>query len=147
MELLASSHAAKHGGRSVIIIDDDADLLEALKFDLELEGFSVQCHLRSGTVVAEALPTSEACLIIDYRLPGLHGLDLLQRLRANGVRLPAIIITTHPKAAVLLRAAALGATVVEKPLLGDAFILAIENALARAVSLVDKGGQLTARPH
>jgi two-component system response regulator FixJ len=137
MGLLACRNGAKHGRRSVIIIDDDAALLEALKFALELEGFSVQCHLRSGTVVAQTLPTSNACLVIDYQMPGLDGLDLLKRLRANGVRLPAIIITTLPKASVLIDAAALGATVVEKPLLGNAFIVAIENALARPVSLDD----------
>ncbi len=135
MELLASSHGAKHGGQSVIIIDDDADLLDALKFGLELEGFSVQCHLRSGTLRTETLPTSDACLIIDYRLPGIDGLDLLQRLRGNGVMLPAIIVTTHPSAEVLIRAVALGATVVEKPLLGDALALAIENAFARQLEI------------
>ncbi len=131
MDRLSSSLGAEHRRGTVIIVDDDAALLEALKFGLELEGFSVQGHLRSGALLAEKLPTSEACLVIDYRLPGLDGLDLLQALRVSGVVLPAIIITSDPDATLLVRAAALGALVIEKPLLGDALTLAIGNALAR----------------
>jgi two-component system response regulator FixJ len=133
MEPIASSHGARHERGSVIIIDDDAALLEALKFGLELEGFSVLCHASAGAVLAATLPASGACLIIDYRLPGLDGLDLLRRLRAKGVELPAIIVTSRPKAALLLRAAALGATIVEKPLLSDALTVAIENAVSRSI--------------
>ena len=133
MEPPESSHGVGKSRGSVIIVDDDADLLEALKFGLELEGFEVQCHASSGAALTETLPTSGACVIIDYRLPDFDGLQLLRRLRAKGVELPAIIVTSHPKAGLLLRAATLGATIIEKPLLGDAFTVAIENAVSRSI--------------
>jgi two-component system response regulator FixJ len=132
MESLATSHGKQVRG-SVILVEDDTGLLEALKFGLELEGFEVQCHASPSAVLAETLPAADACLIIDYWLPGLDGLSLLLRLRTLGVGLPAIIITSHPTAAVLLRAATLGATVVEKPLLEDTLSTAIRNAIASQV--------------
>ena len=62
----------------------------------------------------------------------MTGLDLLRRMRANHIALPAIIITTNPRPSLQARAAALHAIVVEKPLLGDALITAVDEALDAA---------------
>jgi two-component system response regulator FixJ len=123
-------------GQIVVIVDDDQALLEALTFSLELEGFEVRGHRSAETVDAEALPKTRCCLVIDYKLPDLNGIDLLDRLRRQAVALPAIIITSHAKAEMLTRCRALGAAVVEKPLLGDGLLTAIRNALARSAAPV-----------
>ena len=59
----------------------------------------------------------------------MNGLDLLAELRRRQVVAPAILITTHPSAAVRERATATGAALVEKPLLGDALFQEIHAAL------------------
>src|SRR5262249_8979595 len=60
-----------------------------------------------------------SCLVIDYKLPDIDGMDLARRLRGAGVTAPMILITSNPDARCRARAARDGAVIVEKPLLGD----------------------------
>jgi two-component system response regulator FixJ len=66
--------------------------------------------------------------VIDYNLPGMNGLTPLDKLRERAVSMPAILITTHPSAAVCQRAAAAGISIIEKPLLGNALIEGVRHA-------------------
>jgi FixJ family two-component response regulator len=59
----------------------------------------------------------------------MNGLDLLARLRERNVRLPAILITTHPGARIRDRAALAGARLIEKPLLSDTLFQGIRAAV------------------
>lgn len=116
-------------GQTVIVIDDDPAVLAALQFALELEGFAVEVfHEGSELLSGDRLPRA-GCLVIDYVLPGMNGLDVLAALRSRRVTLPAILITTHPSTILRERAAAQGMQIVEKPLLGDALINAIRHSL------------------
>jgi len=102
----------------VLVVDDDSALLAALEFALKAEGYSVQSC--SGAEAAlRASPDQLACLVIDYKLPDIDGMDLAQRLRDAGVTAPMILMTTNPDARCRARAARDGAVIVEKPLLGD----------------------------
>lgn len=103
----------------VVLLDDDAALRQALTFSLEIEGYRVESCATGEELVAQILPDRDACLVLDYRLGGMSGLDVLQTLRDRGVRLPAILITSNPAPAVRERASQLQAQLVEKPLLGD----------------------------
>ena len=104
----------------ILLVDDDPAIRSSLTFALGLEGFEVEAF-ESGEALAErgALP-DDACLVLDYRLPGLDGLSTLALLRSRDVRLPAIIITSNPNRAVREGAAKAGAGLIEKPLLCDA---------------------------
>lgn len=113
-----------------MIVDSDTALLGALRFDLELDGFAVETHRSVASLRPDRLPVVEACLVIEDNLPGQRGLDLLRRLRSASIGLPAIVMTSQPTAAFAQRAEALGAAMLEKPLLGDALNLAIRRALA-----------------
>jgi FixJ family two-component response regulator len=115
----------------VILVDDDAALLRALRFSLELEGFAVEAYETGENVPADALPRAGACLVIDYILPGEDGLALLTRLRGRGVVLPAIIVTSHARPALRRQAQEMDASIVEKPLLGPALISEIRTLLAQ----------------
>ena len=117
------------GQPTAIIVDDDEDLLNALRFSLELDGLHVQTHRSEATVSVSALPASNACLVLDYRLPDSNGLDLLSALHRAGVSLPAILITSHASPAVREAAWTAGAVLIEKPLLGDTLVTAIRKLL------------------
>ncbi len=116
---------------AVILVDDDPAVTHAMQFSFDLEGLDVRSFRDGESVLAvNDLPKS-GCLILDHNLPGMDGLALLERLRAAGVGLPAILITTNPRAALRNRAAAAGVPIVEKPLLTDALLTTVRKALAR----------------
>jgi len=117
--MLAETTTLIRPAPTVVLLDDDAALRMALTFSLEIEGYRVEACATGEELMALDLPPSEACLILDYRLGGMSGLDVLQALRQRGVQLPAVLITSNPTPGVRARAARLQAQVVEKPLLGD----------------------------
>ncbi len=114
---------------TVVIIDDDPAVRNSLKFALEVEGFAVRTYSSGADLLNEPELPSDGCLVVDYKLPELNGLDLLLELRKREVDLPAILITTHPNTAVRLRAARAGVTVIEKPLLTDTLFQGIRAVL------------------
>lgn len=121
---------AGHTPSIMALVEDDEAVLRALKFAFEAEGYIVHAFASAEAMLAEA-PDGCVCFVLDLKLPGMSGLDLYDRLRANGQAAPAILITTHPPNAVLARAAAAGVQVVEKPLLGQALTEAVCAAAER----------------
>jgi len=113
----------------VFVVDDDAAVRRSLAFALDLDGFDVETLESGEALLLRDLPTDHACLVIDERLPGASGLETLRQLRARHVDLPAILVTSHPKAAFRAAAAAAGVPVLEKPLLGETLIAAIHAAV------------------
>ena len=109
----------------IVVVDDDPAVLGSLKFSLELEGFCVETYRSGSELLADPAASRSGCLVIDLKLPGMDGLDLLAALRKNNVSTPAILITSHPTAALRRRAAEEDTPIVEKPLLGDALLDAI----------------------
>ena len=81
----------------MLIVDDEPDILEGTKWAFELAGFEV-CTAASGE---EALPQARAfkpeVLLIDYKLPGVSGLDVLREAKLEDPKTVAIMITgfTH----------------------------------------------------
>ena len=116
---------------TVVLVDDDLALLNALRFSLEIDGYRVVTCQTGEQLVRTPLP-EQACLVIDFRLSGLDGLEALDDLRRRHVTLPAILITSYASPSLRARAGRLQATVVEKPLLGDALIARIREVLPLA---------------
>jgi two-component system, LuxR family, response regulator FixJ len=105
---------------TIIVVEDDAAVRQSIKFSLELEGFAVRTYADAEELLNEATLPLFGCLVIDYNLPALNGLEVLLQLRNRHVRLPAIVITSYPSRTVRERAAAAGASIVEKPLFNHA---------------------------
>ena len=114
----------------ILLVDDDAALRTALKFSLELEGFDVETYESAEALLLRDDVARKACMVVDLNLPGIDGLEAVRQMRLRGANLPALLITSHPRAAVRDGAAALGAAIVEKPLLGDQLMGEIRAALA-----------------
>lgn len=113
----------------VFAIDDDDAVRASLRFALEVEGFTVEDY-RSGEDLLSAPDRGRpACLIVDYRLPGIDGMALVSALRARGVQCPAILTTTDPPAEAWRQASHAGVTVLEKPLFGDVLAESIRAAV------------------
>ncbi|MDD3447148.1 MAG: response regulator [Zavarzinia sp.] len=104
----------------IVLIEDDAALLDALSFALDTEGYATRAFLGEEGVLDAADLTDARCFVIDYMLAPLDGLELLAELRRRGAKAPAILITTGPDRHCRRRARMMGAAIVEKPLMTDA---------------------------
>ena len=101
----------------VLLVDDDADVRNALKFSLEVEGFSVRLYPTPEALLAEEDLPAAGCLVIDYRMPEIDGLELVERLRSRGVALPVLLISGRVTRSLRDRASSIGIRdVLEKPL-------------------------------
>lgn len=103
----------------LLLIEDDPAVLGALTFAFDTEGYRVAAHRDPTALLAAPHIERPACIVIDHGLPGISGLHVLSKLRARGITAPALLITTHPTAALMREAGAARVEIVEKPLLGD----------------------------
>ena len=115
----------------VIVVDDDAAVRDSLKFALELEGLTVRAYDGGDALLADPALPARGCLVVDYYMPSMNGIDLVGRLRRRRVSMPAILITAKVTEGMRRSAARAGiGLVLEKPL-GDASLLeGIRGALA-----------------
>ena len=117
--------------RTVAVVDDDPAVLGALHFALWTEGYNVRTFASAEAALAADGIEKADCYILDVRLPGIGGLEFLARLRKQGVKAPAVVVTTHPDPRCRRDAQQSGAQIVEKPLMGDALSRKIGDLLAR----------------
>ena len=116
----------------IVVVDDDVAVCNSLKFSLELEGFTVRTF-RSGAELLRAGNFGDCdCFVVDQRMPGMSGMDLIARLREHEVATPAILIISQPSDALSVRAAKVAVPIVEKPFLSNALVDKIREACQQA---------------
>src|SRR5262249_31395423 len=95
----------------------------------EVEGIEVHSYA-SALEFLDASPDVNGCLIIDVDMPGVDGINLLDRLRRNGTVAPAILVTGAAISQGLRSAAVrLSAALFAKPLLPEELISAVKSVL------------------
>jgi FixJ family two-component response regulator len=115
----------------IFVIDDDAAVRRSLKFALEQEGLEVHLYDSGEHLLGERDLPQSGCLVVDYVMPGMDGITLVERLRQRHVYLPAILITAKDSPKVLERALRSGfQQVLEKPLEDSSLLDSIRVALA-----------------
>jgi two-component system response regulator FixJ len=115
----------------VLVVDDDAAVRAALKFALEVEGFRVRLYDSPEAVLDDFELPERGCLVVDYRMPRMDGIELIERLRERQVALPAILISARVNTQLRRLAERIGlAGVLEKPLSDAALVDSIRSALA-----------------
>jgi two-component system, LuxR family, response regulator FixJ len=122
-----------HRGK-VYVIDDDGAVRDSLDFLLGAADFDVTLF-ESAQHFLDALPSDFGCVVSDVRMPGIDGIELLQRLKANRSMLPVLIMTGHGDVPLAVEAMKLGAVdFLEKPFEDDRLIGMIDVALKQAES-------------
>ncbi len=112
----------------VIVVDDDFGVLHSIKRVLSSKGFEVVA-LQSSEGLEEYLPESNL-LLMDIRLEGERGTDVVEKLRAKGFNIPVIFITAYADADAVVSASRLGAVdVLKKPFSSQELLQAVKNAL------------------
>ncbi|WP_347546869.1 chemotaxis protein CheB [Roseomonas sp. CAU 1739] len=118
---------------TIFIIDDDSQVRAAIRAVLEDAGMLVEDHADAKAFLDVYRPDGEGCVLVDARLPGMDGLELLDRFRAAGHRLPTIMITGHGDVRMVVQAMKAGAVdFIEKPVSRDDLLASIGRALERA---------------
>lgn len=113
---------------TVFVVDDDPAVLVSLRFLLETEGFTVQTFANSQALLSSDLPGSNDCLVVDYKMTGLNGLELVRELRNRQIFTPAVLITVYD--GIADKAAAVGIHhVIQKPHIEESLIAHIQAAL------------------
>ena len=114
----------------VMVVHDDEAIRDALDFALGLEGVDVCRHEAGGALLADPALPQAACLVLRHHLPGMDGLEILARVRARGLTMPAVLLTSHATPDVQARARAAGVwLLLEKPIMDDALVSAIAKLL------------------
>jgi FixJ family two-component response regulator len=97
------------GNEFIAIVDDDESVQSALQDLIEADGLSAKCFGSAEEFLESGLQHRTACLISDLRMPGMSGLELQARLKADGYKTPIIFITAHGDARVRIQAMREGA--------------------------------------
>jgi two-component system CheB/CheR fusion protein len=117
----------------IYVVDDDNHICEALRNVLEDEGRTVEDYGTCEAFLESYRQGREACLLIDAYLPGMSGLELLQRLRDAHYGLPAIMITGHGDVPMAVQAMKAGASdFIEKPINRSELLASVERALEQS---------------
>ena len=118
-------------GRLVCIVDDDASLRRSLRNLLSSVGFLVQTFDSAEAFLDTRPGDSIGCVVLDVRMAGMSGLDLLKQLVASGSRIPVIMLTAHADEDTRRRSLEAGAVAfLEKPVRSAALLEAVRTALS-----------------
>jgi two-component system response regulator FixJ len=124
---------AKH---VIFVVDDDEAVRNSLRNMMESEGFEVCAFSNGHDLLNEASLPAIGCLVVDYNMPAMNGLELVSALRGRGASIPAILITGNPTKYVRDRAAEIAVLVVEKPPLGSYLLDCVREAVAKHAQLL-----------
>ena len=115
----------------VHVVDDDEAMRDSMAFLLRAENFQVQTYADAADFLTALPQIKVGCVVTDVRMPGMSGIELLQRLRELKVSLPVIVVSGHgdvPLAVEAMKAGALD--FIEKPFDDDVFLRAVRLALS-----------------
>jgi FixJ family two-component response regulator len=115
----------------IALVDDDLSVRRALPRLLRSGGFEARAFASPEELVESGFAAEAACLVLDVHLGRVSGFELLERLRAAGVKAPAIFITAFDDAESRQRARRLGATgYLRKPFDGCELLDAVAQAIS-----------------
>jgi DNA-binding NtrC family response regulator len=117
--------------RKILIIEDDPSVRQCYGRLFRREGYDPRLE-SCGVSVERNLEEYRdvAAVVLDYRMPGIDGLELIKRLRCLGFKVPAVMVTAFATAEVVLQAHQLGIRrVLSKPVNVSELLEAVEECL------------------
>src|ERR1700741_4392490 len=107
----------------VSVVDDDESLRRSLGNLFRSVGFGVVTFASAGEFLRSAQRENTGCLVLDLRMAGMSGLDLLRQLAAAGSLIPVVILTAHGDEEARRQSLQAGAVAfLDKPFLRDALL-------------------------
>lgn len=125
----------KSTDHTVFIIDDDIEVCGALRWLFESIHFNVETYHSAPLFLKRSKDNKPGCLIIDVRMPGISGLELLEQLKVQKSRLPVIIITGYGDIPMAVRAMKAGAVdFVLKPFNDQCLIEIVQKCINHSIN-------------
>jgi two-component system, LuxR family, response regulator FixJ len=116
--------------QAIYVIDDDEAVRDSLTLLLESQAFTVQGFASGLEFLSVASSLVVGCIITDMRMPGMDGLELLEKLKERELALRVIVMAAHGEVSLAVQALHAGAPdFIEKPFAGQALIDAVLSAL------------------
>lgn len=115
----------------VLVVDDDAELLESLRVALTQAGFAAEVARDGQEALAWMLAAPADLVVADVRMPRMGGLELIRALRARGLPQPVVLVTGSDTRDLCTGAPSYGAAAcLTKPVAIDDLVWTIERTLA-----------------
>ena len=116
----------------MFVVDDDESFCKALKRLLRSAGISARTLSSAEDFLNQGCHNVPGCLILDVRMPGMHGLELQEKLVKSGSTMPIIFMSAHDDAPALEQAMKAGAIAfLNKPFEDHILIEKVKSALSR----------------
>ena len=95
----------------ILVVDDEEDILELVKYNLEREGFQVHCAESGEKALKKALEDPPELIVLDLMLPGIDGLEVARRLKKNqrAAGIPIVMLTAKGEESDIVTGLELGA--------------------------------------
>jgi FixJ family two-component response regulator len=123
----------------VFVVDDDISVRESLELLLRCEGLEVETFESAQEFLARARPLVPSCLVLDFSLPGLNGLELQKRIAQERQDMPVIFLSGRGDIPTTVQAMKAGAVeFLTKPFNDAVLMTAIRNSLERSKALLDR---------
>lgn len=112
------------------IVDDDEGFGDAIRFMLKTDGWLVSYYSETETFLKKDDPDVPGCIILDYQMPLVNGLEFQDILAHKGYRQPIIFLTTHADVDMAISAFRSGAAdILKKPVSSEILLEAVERAV------------------
>jgi two-component system alkaline phosphatase synthesis response regulator PhoP len=120
--------------QKILVVDDEEDILELLRFNLTKEGFAVVCAASGEEALKSALSNRPDLILLDLLLPGMDGLEVARRLKhdASTKEIPVIMVTAKGEEADIVTGLEVGAEdYITKPFSRKVLIARVRAVLRR----------------
>ncbi|MBN2205554.1 MAG: response regulator [Thermoleophilia bacterium] len=133
---------------TVLVVDDEEDILELVKYNLAKEGYTVVAVASGEDALAASRTKLPDAVVLDLMLPGLDGLEVCRRMKSDPTtrHIPIVMLTAKGTEADIVTGLELGASdYVTKPFSPRVLTARVKAVLRRDTESTDEGGVLRVR--